>query len=212
MFGEFKYSIAVISSNFLLCVIALICVGFNVPILMYLYLIAPAAALIIGVYIYQKRDFPIDKVIYSIFAVCFVLFWFNGSLTDYISADSYSYSLGCALFFIIHLVYCVQFPKSKIDNHIGFIVMPDFLRNPITWDKTHRMFSLICAFCLVPDAILVFYVSGGLKLVLAVIVFIGSFAAYLFAAFIINKPFILKKKEREEKELLAQIKKEQGYR
>jgi len=210
MLRKVKYLISLVSSQLICSLIAINAVNEISPILMYMYMVLPIVATITACILYKQRYFYLVLAgAYIVFISCFVIFWFNTGITAYISIDSYS--ITAIVYLVLTIIFTSTFPNIEPNAFYGIrtAITQDY---PEVWEKAHKGTSVIISWTIIPQFLLIFYLSGWFKFAMCNVLIITPLIIGAFFAEIIGYPIVKAKKERDKKDLQDQIKREQGYR
>jgi hypothetical protein len=149
-------------------------------------------------------------IILPVTAVCAILFWFNGKITDNINIDTVS-TVPSVLFIILSVIiflnfkYKSNYPEDKISYNM--------FENNLSTDELKIMYresGLFMSGFLIPLFLLIFYLDNSMKLISILLFFIAVFGGFIYGSFKL-RPLIISKRNKEKQELKEQLKKEQGY-
>ena len=204
-----KYLIALILSNLLCGFLALVLIGFNTSLLMYLFLFLPAVFLGLNFYYKRSSFIHILETITSLaLLICFILFWTANTFKNYLIIDNFS--IAVIAFLLLNIIFSLLLPKTNSNSSLG-IKTQLTLNDPEIWTKTQNMTSYYMIWTFIPLFLLIFYLSGWTKFILSIIILLLPLMTGVIYSNVIGRKIIEYENDRDKKELAEQIEKEQGY-
>ena len=204
-----KYLIALILSNLLCGLLALVLVGFDTSLLMYLFLFLPAV--LIGIDLYYKRASFIhilEAITGLSLVICSILFWTANTFQSYLTIDKFSITV--IAFLLLNMIFSLLLPRTTPNSSLG-IKTQLTLNDPEIWTKTQKMTSYYMIWTFIPLFLLIFYLSGWTKFILSIIILLLPLMIGVIYSNVIGKKIVACENDRDKKELAEQIEKEQGY-
>lgn len=176
------------------------------PVWMYFALAAPLFFLLPLLLLKGKTARRLSVPFWMLFVVCFAAFWFYAGTREFFSFNEYS--LTALVFFLLNTVFLIAAPRSKPNAFFG-VRTPMTSESPEIWAKVHSVYSVVCAVFEIPLFLLIFYVPGMLKFILAVIFVLAASLGGAVCGQLAALPLLRELRRREEEERKAQIRKEQ---
>jgi hypothetical protein len=206
---KYIYEMVVAVSQLVCAIIMLIYISWTASFWMYLALAIPPLLLLATLLFHRQLAYFSRILFWLFFMVGFVIFWFNPTTISLYSINEYS--ITAVVFLILNTVICIAASRSRINLFFGYGT-PLAEESPEILATVNSVISKACSVCEIPLFLLIFFIPGGLKFGLCVVLLFSGFAGGTIIGRFSAIPLLRRIRRQEEEQLKAAIREEEDHR